>query len=106
MWLGVLAFVYNLPWFFLFLEVAGINPILVHGKAGVFITGLEAVGRYGVKIIFSDGHDSGIYTWAYLRELCTEKEALWSLYLEKLHQAQQSRDPEKQVVQIQPPHSP
>lgn len=65
---------------------------LVSGKQGVSITGLEAVGAYAVKIVFSDGHASGLFTWAYLRTLAEEQERRWSAYLEDLARAGLSRE--------------
>lgn len=53
-------------------EVKGHSPSqrrIVTGKENVAIVGLEPVGNYAVKIVFDDGHDTGLYTWAYLREL-------------------------------------
>ena len=53
-------------------EVQGHGPgqkVLVSGKENVMIKAVEPVGRYAVKLVFDDGHDSGLYTWKYLREL-------------------------------------
>ena len=53
-------------------EVKGHSPSqrrIVTGKENVAIVGLEPVGNYAVKIVFDDGHNTGLYTWAYLREL-------------------------------------
>ncbi|HXE25158.1 MAG TPA: DUF971 domain-containing protein [Roseiarcus sp.] len=53
-------------------EVKGHSPgqrRIVTGKENVAIVGLEPVGNYAVKIVFDDGHDTGLYTWAYLRKL-------------------------------------
>jgi DUF971 family protein len=53
-------------------EVKGHSPSqrrIVTGKENVAIVGLEPVGNYAIKIVFDDGHDTGLYTWAYLREL-------------------------------------
>ncbi|HBF07085.1 MAG TPA: 1-(5-phosphoribosyl)-5-((5-phosphoribosylamino)methylideneamino)imidazole-4-carboxamide isomerase [Gammaproteobacteria bacterium] len=79
------------------------NPILVEGKANVTLIALENIGRYGLKITYDDGHDSGIYTWPYLYELCNNYNELWDSYLKKLHDENKSRHPQTQVVQIQPP---
>lgn len=54
------------------------------GKENVSITELRAVGNYGISPVFSDGHDSGIYTWEYLYELGMTQDALWAEYLAKL----------------------
>ncbi len=53
-------------------EVQGHSPSqrkIVTGKENVRIVGIEPVGHYAIKIVFDDGHDSGLYTWDYLREL-------------------------------------
>lgn len=68
-------------------EVKGHGPSdarLVGGKINVTIKGLEPVGAYAVKIVFSDGHETGLYTWGYLRELATEHDTRWSAYLADL----------------------
>ena len=57
---------------------------LVTGKQSVEISSLEPVGNYALKIIFDDGHDTGFFTWQYLKELGAEKEAYWQRYLEKV----------------------
>jgi len=67
------------------------QEVLVFGKKNVLIDDLEAIGNYAIKIIFSDGHDTGLYTWAYLHELGSNKKEYWKIYLEKLKQAQQER---------------
>lgn len=67
--------------------------VLQCGKRDVAITAIEPVGNYAVRLIFSDGHDSGIYSWDYLYELAREHESMWQAYLERLAQAGASRDP-------------
>ena len=62
------------------------------GKRAVAINGLEPVGNYAVKIIFSDGHDSGLYSWDILHELCLRHDELWQAYLSRLAAAGASRD--------------
>lgn len=64
----------------------------VAGKRGVKITALEPVGHYAVRIIFDDGHDSGLYTWSYFRELGHEREKRWSTYLRGLADQGLTRD--------------
>src|SRR6185312_13768407 len=54
---------------------------IVKGKHDVKISGLEPVGNYAVRIGFDDGHDSGLYSWAYLHKLGSEKERIWAEYL-------------------------
>ena len=70
------------------------NEVLQTGKREVGITALEPVGHYAVRIVFSDGHDSGLYTWAYLYELGRDQDALWQDYLQRLDAAGASRDEE------------
>jgi DUF971 family protein len=77
-------------------EVRGHGPgqeVLQVGKHGVQIVALEPVGHYGLKPVFSDGHDSGIYTWPYLYELGRDQAPLWQRYLDQLQAAGASRDP-------------
>lgn len=64
----------------------------VPGKREVKITTLEPVGHYAVRIIFDDGHDSGLYTWSYLRELGCEREKRWDAYLRGLTDQGLTRD--------------
>ena len=71
-------------------EVKGHGPgqeVLQVGKRDVGIRGAEPVGNYGVKPLFTDGHESGIYTWDYLYKLGNEQEQLWQDYLGRLHAA-------------------
>lgn len=70
------------------------------GKINVTIKSIEPVGNYALQLVFSDGHDTGLYSWDYLYELCTNREAYWQDYLERLHAAGASRDPEVQVVRV------
>ena len=68
-------------------EVKGHGPgqeVLVMGKQNVRIRDVEPVGNYAVRLIFDDGHSTGLYTWAYLLKLGREKDALWSLYLKNV----------------------
>jgi DUF971 family protein len=57
------------------------------GKEDVNITAIEPVGNYAVKLMFSDGHNTGLYSWDYLYELGRDYEALWLEYLGKLSAA-------------------
>jgi len=77
-------------------EVQGHGPSqaqLVSGKAEVGIKAVEPVGLYAVRLVFSDGHDTGLYTWKYLYELASQREARWNAYLAKLEAAGRSRQP-------------
>jgi DUF971 family protein len=77
-------------------EVKGHGPgqeKLVFGKADVSITNLEPVGTYAIRLIFSDGHSTGIFTWDYLEKLGRQSDQLWQAYLNKLETAGLSRSP-------------
>ncbi len=76
-------------------EVKGHGPSdarLVGGKQNVTIKGLEPVGAYAVKIVFSDGHETGLYTWNYLKELATEHPIRWNAYLADLERTGLNRE--------------
>jgi DUF971 family protein len=62
------------------------------GKRNVVITSIEQIGHYAIKPIFSDGHDSGIYSWEYLYEMCVNQEEMWQDYLNRVEQAGVDRD--------------
>lgn len=68
------------------------NEILQTGKRNVSIKNIEQTGNYALKLTYSDGHDSGLYTWDYLAKLCENEEKNWGLYLERLKEANASRD--------------
>jgi DUF971 family protein len=61
--------------------------VLVTGKETVGIKQIEPVGRYAVRLVFDDGHNTGLYTWAVLYELCGDHDRKWRRYLERLAQA-------------------
>ncbi|SFR85655.1 DUF971 family protein [Marinobacter daqiaonensis] len=61
------------------------------GKREVLVTGAETVGNYALKLTFSDGHDSGLFTWEYLWDLAQQQEAYWRRYLDRLEQEGGSR---------------
>ena len=76
-------------------EVMGHGPgqeTLQTGKRDVVVDRIEQVGHYAVQPTFSDGHDSGIFTWEYLYRLGTEQGALWQRYLDRLAEAGLDRD--------------
>jgi DUF971 family protein len=58
--------------------------LTVAGKRRVRISAIEAIGNYAVRIVFDDGHDTGLYSWDYLYELGSEQEIKWPAYLEEL----------------------
>lgn len=76
-------------------EVKGHGPgeeVLQTGKREVTLASLEPVGNYAVKPLFSDGHESGIFTWDYLYELGQQQDALWTQYTDRLVAAGVDRD--------------
>ena len=77
-------------------EVRGHGPgqeTLQTGKRDVTITNVESVGHYAFRPTFSDGHDTGIYSWDYLYDLGIRQDELWRRYIERLGEAGVSRDP-------------
>jgi DUF971 family protein len=68
-------------------EVRGHDPsqaVLQLNKHDVLIKDIEPIGHYAIRLIFDDGHDSGLYTWKYLYELGQDHDALWQAYLDQL----------------------
>jgi DUF971 family protein len=92
---------YELPFEFLRVyspsaEVRGHGPgqeVLQTGKRNVLINAAEPVGLYGINFFFSDGHDTGIFSWEYLHDLGENHDALWAEYLKRMEAAGASRDP-------------
>ena len=71
-------------------EVKGHGPgqeILQTHKENVTIENIEPIGQYAIKLTFSDGHDTGIFTWDYLYELAATYDVLWEEYIKKLSNA-------------------
>ena len=79
--------------------------ILVTDKESVNIASIEPVGRYAVRIVFDDGHNTGLYTWPLLYELCAERDPKWARYLERLEQAGKARRPEPKWAEWCPPEA-
>jgi DUF971 family protein len=82
-------------------EVQGHGPDqakLVAGKRLVTIARLEPVGRYALRLVFDDGHDSGLYTWQYLYELGQNYPKNWNRYLERLRKAGLRREPDDVTI--------
>ena len=76
-------------------EVRGHGPgqeTLQVGKKDVAITDVEPVGHYAIRPTFSDGHDTGIYSWEYLHDLGVRQSELWQRYLDRMAEAGASRD--------------
>ena len=79
-------------------EARGHGPgqeTLQTGKRDVDIVRIEPVGQYAIKPVFSDGHDSGLYSWDLLYSLCRHRDELWQDYLDQLQASGGSRDPGK-----------
>ena len=96
-------------------EVQGHSPdeaVLQVGKRLVDITGVQVVGNYAIQFTFSDGHDSGIYSWDYLEKLVNERDVLWQQYLDDLAKNGASREPndpankpfEEKAAKLKPAH--
>lgn len=92
---------YRLPYEFLRVhtpsaEARGHGPgqeTLQVGKKNVMLLNVEPVGTYALKLIFDDGHDSGLYTWEYLYGLGQNQAVMWQDYLKQLEAAGASREP-------------
>jgi DUF971 family protein len=76
------------------------KPILQTGKLNVGLEKIEPAGNYALKLTFDDGHDSGLFTWDYLEQLCLRQDELWQQYLEALAAAGKSRDPSESIVKL------
>jgi DUF971 family protein len=73
------------------------------GKKNVGIRQIEAVGNYAIRIVFDDGHDSGIFAWQFLHDLGSQMDKYWQDYITELKAANASRLPAIPVGQWQPP---
>ncbi len=100
--------IYSLPAEFLRVyspsaEVRGHGPgqeVLQTGKKNVRIQGLEPVGNYAIRLQFDDGHNTGIYSWEYLSELCLNQSEFWEDYLGRMKKAGARRENLPNDVQI------
>ena len=75
-------------------EVVGHGPgqeTLQKGKEDVVITRIDPVGHYAVRLVFDDGHDSGLYSWTYLHDIGRNMESNWRRYLDRLAAAGYAR---------------
>ncbi|MFO1425801.1 MAG: DUF971 domain-containing protein [Steroidobacteraceae bacterium] len=71
-------------------EVKGHGPgqeKLVLGKQDVGVSRIEPVGQYAIRLVFDDGHDSGLYSWKYLYDIGRDRDALWAQYLARVRAA-------------------
>ena len=78
-------------------EVRGHGPgqeVLQTGKKDIAITKIEPVGNYAVQLTFSDGHDTGIYSWDLLYEYGAQQDEMWRHYLKRLNETGASREPQ------------
>ena len=76
-------------------EVRGHGPgqeVLQVGKKNVDITAIEPVGTYAVKLVFSDGHDTGLYSWDFFHDLGIKQDSYWQTYLARMQQAGAKRE--------------
>lgn len=86
-------------------EVRGHGPgqeVLQTGKKDVEIKAVEPVGNYAVRLVFSDGHDTGLYSWDYLYGLGVDRERLWKEYLDRMAKEGASREAAPATGQSQP----
>jgi DUF971 family protein len=77
-------------------EVRGHGPgqeVLQIGKKNIEITHIEPVGTYAVQLVFSDGHDTGLYSWDYLYNMGVNQDEMWQHYLQRMDEAGASREP-------------
>ncbi|MGB6451454.1 MAG: DUF971 domain-containing protein [Steroidobacteraceae bacterium] len=77
-------------------EVKGHGPgegVLVIGKESVGIKAIEPVGRYAVKLVFDDGHDTGLYSWKYLYELGSTRDRKWAEYQARVRASRSAAAP-------------
>jgi len=84
-------------------EVLGHGPgqeVLQTGKMNVGITAIKPVGNYALQLVFDDGHDTGLYSWRYLYELCQGQDGKWQDYLDRLARAGANRDPDVQILSL------
>lgn len=81
----------------------GEGAVLQSGKKNVAIVNIEPCGNYALRIVFSDGHRTGLYSWEYLQTLCLDHDRLWTRYLEELAASGQSRDEVPAVSMFTPP---
>ena len=89
-------------------EVRGHGPgqeTLQVGKREVTIAEVEAVGHYAIRPKFSDGHETGIYSWDYLYELGSRQQEMWDQYLKRLDAAGASRDADENTAAAAPAHA-
>ncbi len=70
------------------------EPTLIGGKRNVNVERVEPVGQYAVRLVFDDGHNTGLYSWDVLEELGRDQQQNWSRYVQRLEEMKMSRDSE------------
>jgi DUF971 family protein len=86
-------------------EVRGHGPgqeVLQPGKKNVEITAIEPVGNYAIQLRFSDGHDTGIYSWSLLHDYGLHQDEMWQHYLTRMEEAGESREPKPGAFPARP----
>ncbi|WP_461516866.1 gamma-butyrobetaine hydroxylase family protein [Porticoccus sp.] len=81
------------------------QEVLQFGKKDVRVTAAKSAGNYALQITFSDGHDSGIYSWDYLRELADNYPEYWQRYLDALSAAGKFREADISTVKLMDPNA-
>ena len=76
------------------------QEVLQWGKKNVALSDVQAAGKYALKLVFDDGHDSGLYSWKYLLELAETEEQKWQDYLDRLAAAGLDRDPDISTIKM------
>ena len=79
------------------------SRVLQTGKRHVGVREIQAVGNYAIRIVFDDGHDSGIFSWPFLRDLADNQQRYWQRYLDELKERNASRLPTIAVGRWAPP---
>jgi len=79
------------------------SRVLQTGKRHVGVREIQAVGNYAIRIVFDDGHDSGIFSWPFLRDLADNQQRYWQRYLDELKERNASRLPTIAVGRWVPP---
>ena len=76
------------------------QEVLQTGKLHVKIASIDTIGNYAIRLNFDDGHNTGIFSWEYLRELSLHQQVMWDEYLERMRAANARREPLDSSVQV------
>lgn len=82
------------------------SRVLQTGKKHVGVSEIQPVGNYAIRIVFDDGHDTGIFSWPFLRDLANNQQRYWQRYLDELKDRNASRLPAIPIGQWVPPAKP